>query len=253
MVFYSAIKWSCCLICLISLALRMPPPVFARSTPSSPRSRQVILRRQAALQSLLADRGFYWGAPIYVRLFKAEKILEIWLRDGHRFRRFRQYPVCTYGGKGLGPKTAQGDGRAPEGFYFVGPRQMNPNSRYHLAFNVGYPNAYDRSHHRTGGHLMIHGRCVSIGCFAMTNALMEEIYVLADAALRHGQPFFRVHIFPFVMTERNMLRYANKRWNSFWLNLKQGYDWFARNNDNPPDVAVTDGLYRFRDSMSYTE
>ena len=196
-------KWGCCLICL-AISLPSPAPAPARNIPTSPRSRQALVRRQSPLKASLADRGLHWGAPIYIRLFKAEKILEVWLRKGARFKLFRQYPVCTYGGRGVGPKTRQGDGRAPEGFYFVAPRQMNPFSRYHLAFDLGYPNAHDRSHRWSGGHIMVHGRCVSIGCFAMTDAAMEEIYTLADAALRCGQPFFRVHVFPFVMTARNL-------------------------------------------------
>ena len=53
---------------------------------------------------------------------------------------------------------------------------MKPNSNYHLAFNLGYPNAYDKAQRRTGEFLMIHGKCKSVGCYAMTDALIEEIY-----------------------------------------------------------------------------
>jgi murein L,D-transpeptidase YafK len=238
-------KWCRCLACLMML---FATPVLARSIPDSYRSRQAVLRRQAPLRASLVDHGFQWGAPVFIRLFKAENLMEVWLYHGNRFKLFRQYPVCTYGGLGPGPKTRQGDGRAPEGFYYVAPRQMNPYSSYHLAFNVGYPNAYDRCRKRTGSHIMVHGRCVSIGCFAMTDQAMEEIYTLTDAALRSGQRFFRVHIFPFVMSQANMSRYRSNRWFGFWMNLKEGYDWFFRNNCNPPDVGVAKGRYRFRHS-----
>ena len=236
-------KWGCWLLCL---AISFPAQVLAGNVPSSVRSRQAILRRQAPLRQALVREGLQWGAPVFIRVFKAEKILEVWLRQAAAFKLFRQYPICTYGGLGVGPKTRQGDGRAPEGFYHVGPRQMNPYSRFHLAFNIGYPNTFDRSHKRTGGHLMVHGGCASIGCFAMRNAAMEEIYTLADAALRHGQAFFRVHIFPFVMSQDNMLRFSDKHWDPFWRNLKEGYDWFVRNKSVPPDVSAVDGRYRFR-------
>lgn len=213
--------------------------------PAGRRLQQAMERQRPILERSLAARGFDWGAPIHLRIFKAENRLELWMKRGGRFLRFRSYSICSYGGKGLGPKTRQGDGRAPEGFYFVGPRQMNPNSRYHLAFNLGYPNAYDQRHGRTGSALMVHGRCISIGCFAMTDRAMEEIYILADAALNHGQPFFRVHIFPFRMTERNLRQHRTSPWFGFWCNLKTGYDWFAAHGNRPPDVTVAGRRYAF--------
>jgi hypothetical protein len=99
----------------------------------------------------------------------------------------RSFRICTYGFRGLGPKIRQGDGKAPEGFYRVAPEQMNPASNFHLAFNLGYPNRFDRHYGRTGSALMVHGSCVSIGCYAMTDNGIEEIYALADAAFRNGQ------------------------------------------------------------------
>ena len=121
---------------------------------------------------------------------------------------------------------------------------MNPNSRFHLSFNLGYPNAYDRAHGRTGSALMVHGANVSIGCFAMTDPKIEEIYALCDAALRNGQAFFRVHSFPFRMTQPNMDKHRDSRWFDFWNNLKTGYDWFEKNG-NPPDDSVKDKRYVF--------
>jgi murein L,D-transpeptidase YafK len=193
-------------------------------------------------------RGFNWGTPIFIRIFKAERILEVWLKKPSGFERFRSFSICTYGGKGLGPKLRQGDGRAPEGFYFVTPDRMNPFSRFHLAFNLGYPNRYDRSHGRTGSALMVHGSCISIGCFAMTNPTMETIYTLADAALRNGQPFFRVHIFPFRMNHSNMHHHRRSLWIGFWRNLKDGYDWFAEHRHTPPNVILDNGRYCFETS-----
>ena len=194
----------------------------AQEIPSSSRSREAISRVKPKLQQELSGAKFNWGDPIFVRIFKKPQELEIWLRDGTGFRLFKTYKICTYGWRSLGPKTGQGDGRAPEGFYYVLPRQMNPLSSFHLSFNLGYPNTYDRIHGRTGSALMVHGSCVSIGCYAMTDKGIEEIYALADAALGSGQRFFRVHIFPFRMTNKNMNEHKTSKWLKFWKNLKEG-------------------------------
>ena len=156
---------------------------------------------------------------------------------------FRTYDICAGSGD-LGPKLKEGDLQCPEGFYYTGPNDLNPLSSFHLSFNIRYPNAYDRELERTGSAIMIHGACVSIGCFAMTNERIEEIYALADAALRCGQPFFRVHVFPFRMTDQNMERHHGSEWRSFWDNLREGYDHFEK-EWRPPDVCVASGSYVF--------
>ncbi len=161
----------------------------AQEIPSSARSRAVISRVKPKLQSEFSRAGFNWGTPIFIRIFKEINELEICLKDRENFRLFKTYKICTYGWRSLGPKIRQGDGRAPEGFYYVLPRQMNPVSNFHLSFNLGYPNAYDKIHGRTGSALMVHGSCVSIGCYAMTDKGIEEIFTLADASLRNGQAF----------------------------------------------------------------
>ena len=119
---------------------------------------------------------------------------------------------------------------------------MNPNSKFYLAFNLGYPNAYDRSWNRTGEALMVHGKCKSAGCYAMTDALAEEIYGLAREAFRGGQTSFDVHAFPFRMTNENMVRHAKSEWRGFWRTLKEGYDYFevAR---QVPTIAVCNRRY----------
>jgi TatA/E family protein of Tat protein translocase len=113
------------------------------------------------------------GSGRALRIFKAEKRLELWLQgaDG-RYALFRGYDICKYSG-GLGPKIREGDRQAPEGFYRVGKLQLNPNSRHHVAFNLGFPNAYDRQLGRTGSALMVHGGCTSIGCYAITDEKVD--------------------------------------------------------------------------------
>ena len=213
--------------------------------PAGNRAEAAAARVTPALKSALAAQGLSFGAPVFLRVFKEERRLELWLRkDDGTYALFRTYPVVAMSGS-LGPKLAEGDGQAPEGFYFVPPRAMKPDSTYHLAFNLGFPNDYDRAHGRTGSFLMVHGNEVSIGCFAMTDPKIEEIYTLCDAALKNGQPFFRVHCFPFRMTPARMAKAAGEPWVEFWNNLREGYDWFEREKV-PPEVAVEGGRYVFK-------
>jgi murein L,D-transpeptidase YafK len=189
----------------------------------------------------LAAHGLALGAPVFIRIFKREFELELWMKRDGRFHRFAIYPICRWSG-GLGPKLAEGDWQAPEGFYTVDARALNPNSRWHRSFNLGFPNAFDRAHQRTGSYLMVHGGCGSIGCFAMTDAVIDEIWRVVTAALKQGQARFHVHIFPFRMAEENLARRASARWVTFWRDLKSGYDAFEATR-LPPRITVCDGRY----------
>ena len=191
---------------------------------------------------LLGKKGMDPQAPIFIRIFKEDSELEIWkLKSDGRFYHFKTYPICNWSGE-IGPKLKEGDRQAPEGFYSVSREQMNPDSKYHLAMNLGYPNAYDRAHGRTGEFLMIHGRCKSAGCYAMTDALMEEIYAIARDAFLGGNDTFEVHAFPFRMTEANMARRLSHPAYAFWSTLKEGYDYFELTRQLPA-VAVCNRHY----------
>lgn len=195
------------------------------------------------LKKVLHDKDLEWGAPVFIRIFKEERELELWIQKEDTFRKFRTYPIAAMSGV-LGPKLAEGDKQAPEGFYYVPPTMMNPRSLYHLSFNIGFPNAYDRSHGRTGSLIMVHGDQRSIGCFAMTDPKIEEIYTLCAAAFQEGQPFFRVHCFPFRMTSERMLAAKGHPWEAFWKNLQEGYRWFE-DKKSPPNVEFEAGSYLF--------
>jgi len=127
----------------------------------------------------------------------------------------------------------------------VAKQQLNPNSRMHLSFSLGFPNAYDRGKGRTGSFLMVHGGCSSIGCYAVTDKVVDEIWALVTAALDNGQERIPVHAFPFRMTERNLSLRQGYKWSGFWTDLKTGYDLFERSH-LPPVVSVCDGHYVFQ-------
>ena len=201
--------------------------------------------RGADRAKLIADmtaKDMDLQSPILVRLFKQEAELEIWKQDrAGRFALLKTYPICRWSGQ-LGPKQREGDRQAPEGFYTVKPAQMNPASNYHLAFNLGYPNAFDRANGRTGSFLMVHGSCVSIGCFAMTDGVIEEIWTLMQAAFEGGQKAVDVHVFPFAMTEDNLAAQWGSEHLPFWASLAPAWTQFEA-TARVPDVKVSGKAY----------
>ena len=211
--------------------------------PSSDKSQDVYRRIAPKLIREMKKIDASLGDPVFVRIFKKEKRLEIWLRQGLTYTLFKSYSICHHSGD-LGPKIKEGDKQSPEGFYTVGASQLNPNSDYHLSFNLGFPNEYDRSHKRTGSLLMVHGRCSSVGCFAMADFRMDEIYAIIESAIISGQHQVPVHIFPFRMTRANMAAHSSSKWTFFWENLKEGYDYFEGHR-SPPLVIVQDKRYQF--------
>ncbi len=154
---------------------------------------------------------------------------------------FRTYPIATYSGQ-LGPKQREGDFQAPEGFYNIVTSRLNPASNYHLAFNIGYPNAFDRHHQRNGSLIMIHGDEVSVGCFAMTDPIIEEIYLIIAAALQNGQAEVPVHSFPFRMKPERLQAAASSPWHDFWQSLRPAYDHFEKSH-RLPQIITTAGHY----------
>jgi murein L,D-transpeptidase YafK len=182
--------------------------------------------------------------PVFIRIFKESSELEVWKQQrDKKYALLKTYNICKWSGK-LGPKVAEGDRQAPEGFYTVTPGQMNPKSSYYLAFNIGYPNAFDRSLGRTGSHLMVHGACSSAGCYSMTDEDAGELFALARDSFRGGQRSFQIQAFPFRMTPENMAKHADSPHMAFWKNLKTGYDHFEITRI-PPKVDVCGKKYVF--------
>lgn len=190
------------------------------------------------------SKGMKKTSPIMMRIFKEESILEVWKQKNNgKYDLIASYDICKWSGE-LGPKYMEGDRQAPEGFYAVTPAQMNPHSQYHLAFNIGFPNTYDRANGRTGQHLMVHGDCSSAGCYSMTDEQIEEIYAFARDAFAGGQSAFQIQAYPFRMTPQNMARYKDDPNFEFWNTLKVGYDHFEITRQ-PPKVDVCERQYQF--------
>ena len=196
------------------------------------------------LKTKMAFKGMEESSPIMIRIFKQESELEVWKEtNSGEYGLLTTFEICAWSGE-LGPKFKEGDRQAPEGFYAVNKNLMNPNSNYHLAFNLGFPNTFDRSKNRTGSHLMVHGHCSSRGCYAMENKPIESIYALAREALKGGQESFQVQAFPFHMTAKNLAPHYESKHLEFWKNIKDGYDHFNITK-KPPKVDVCGGQYVF--------
>ena len=198
------------------------------------------------LNERLADKGVKLGAPVLLRVFKSESEFEVWIRkDDASYVLFATYPVCHWSGT-LGPKLREGDKQTPEGFYTVTRAQMRHIGRWPRSLNLGFPNVFDQVQARNGSHILVHGGCSSVGCFAMTNAVVEEIYGFVEKAVAGGQTYVPVHVFPFRMSEANLALQKDSPWQPFWANLKEGYD-FVERAKRPPRISVCDSRYKFQD------
>ncbi len=227
---------------------------FTRSQLRNPRVLRARLNARLNVKRLFhSARLPYPAAEIFLRAFKRERELELWARslDSETFTLLKTYDVCALSGE-LGPKRRQGDRQVPEGFYQID--LFNPVSEYLLSLHVNYPNDVDRTRPGRGGNLggdiYIHGGCESIGCLAMTNEGIEELYWIAVEARAAGQTRIPVHIFPARLDEDGFGRlvesYAGQtQLAMFWANLKPGYDYFEQHRRLPRVTAGADGRYRF--------
>ena len=196
------------------------------------------------LAAEIDNRNMPRESPILVRVFKEESELEVWKQDAQgKYALLKTYPICRWSGE-LGPKIKMGDRQAPEGFYSIGPGQMNPNSNYYLAFNLGFPNAYDKANDFTGDFLMVHGDCSSAGCYAMTDEQIQEIYALGRDSFLGGQKAFQVQAYPFHMTAMNLAKHRDNPAMPFWRMIKEGNDFFEVTKSEP-HIEVCDKHYVF--------
>src|SRR4051812_35691201 len=215
------------------------------STPSLAENARASAPIPAQTLALMTAKNTRPSAPVLIRTYKKEAELEVWKLARHgRYVHIKTFPICRWSGQ-LGPKQTQGDRQAPEGFYPVTRRQLNPNSRYYLSFDTGFPNAYDKAHGASGAYLMVHGTCSSAGCYAMTDKQIGEIYAIARNAFAGGQPAFQFQAYPFRMTAENMVKYRSDPNIGFWRQLKEGSDRFEATGEEPA-VSLSAGRYVFK-------
>ena len=175
---------------------------------------------------------------IMFRLIKTNQELEVWARNqgAGAFALLDRYPLAATSGR-LGPKRRAGDRQVPEGFYEID--RFNPQSEYLLSLGLNYPNAADRAlgEPNPGGDIFIHGGEVTVGCLPITDAGIEEVYLLAVTARAAGQAVIPVHIFPFPLTEAELSRRPASRHQAFWRGLMPGYAYFEQHHQ-PAGLAV---------------
>jgi murein L,D-transpeptidase YafK len=205
--------------------------------------------KEATLKEAFRSKGLAWNSRIFFRVYKTEKELEAWVWSGDSFKLFKKYPICSMSGD-LGRKLKQGDKQVPEGIYRI--NRFNPKSNFYLSLGINYPNGADQivaDAEHPGGDIFIHGDCVSIGCMAMTDDKIKEIYLLANEAKKNGQSEILVHIYPFKMTNANLEIYGKTypQWLLFWQSLKGHYDFFEQHKMYVSDLADDLGNYKFSD------
>jgi murein L,D-transpeptidase YafK len=127
----------------------------------------------------------YPPKSLWFIVLKQEKVLEVWSKQSEKFSLIMTYPVLAAGvNNQTGPKLRRGDGKVPEGFYKL--LNLNPNSHFHLSMKVNYPNLFDlkqaKADNRSdlGGDIFIHGRSISVGCIAVGDEAIEELFVLVN-------------------------------------------------------------------------
>ena len=211
------------------------------------RAIKVAERILPKLREDLAKKGLAPGQPVHLRAFKESSEMELWMQppDSAVWKPHKTWKIARWSGK-LGPKLAMGDLQTPEGFYFTNRESLNPESRFHLSFDINYPNARDRALGLTGNLIMVHGSTSSIGCYAMTDPVIEEIYTLVSMAIGHGQKTVPIHCFPFRMKPRRMKKAEENAEEAgllpFWRQLEPAWRHFEETK-RLPNITNNQGDY----------
>jgi len=129
-------------------------------------------------------RSYNGPAVTLVQVQKAERKMYLL----HNDKVLKSYDIAL-GFQPVGHKQFEGDGKTPEGTYFLS--HKNPRSSYHLSVGISYPNADDVAFAEAagkppGGDIFIHGapdgkpnrRDWTAGCIAVTDREIERIYAM---------------------------------------------------------------------------
>lgn len=227
--------------------LRRPTAWRSRAEAPATRVAEAEAAQRHVVEGLFAQaKVSFPPAQVLLRAFKQEGQLELWAASGaaDKLSLVATYGICAASGE-LGPKRKQGDHQVPEGFYTLS--AYNPASRFHLAMQVSYPNLSDRAlgdRKDPGSEIMIHGRCVSVGCLAMSDERIQELWI-ATTALRNLGGVVHVHIFPARDLAALLADGERAEHHAFWRNLKEGLDLFEARRRLPQVRVEPDGRYRF--------
>jgi len=219
---------------------------------SIPKISELLNRKEDTLMKQFREKNLTWPARyVYIRSFKYDSQLEVWVRNSReeRYKLFKSYKVCALAGT-LGPKRMSGDYQVPEGFYYI--NEFKPRSEYHLSLGLNYPNASDRilsDSSQPGGDIYIHGSCVTTGCIPITDAQIEELYILAAHAKDLGEDFIPVHIFPVNFNNARSVDYLNKylqtfaEYTPFAKSMRSAFYYFEKYREVPFVMVNGKGEY----------
>ena len=211
------------------------------------RSRLAKETKTPIVKQLFADAGVAFPPKqLLLRAYKKELELEVWASSTARgeLTHVTTYGICAGSGK-LGPKRQEGDYQVPEGFYKI--QYLWPQSSYYLSMKVSYPNHSDKilttNKQWPGSDIMIHGACASIGCLAMSDERIQELWAIASPVQTSAG--INVHIFP--TRDREALRShpSHAKHEAFWDNIYQGHDMFVSDKRMPRVSVGWDGRYSF--------
>jgi murein L,D-transpeptidase YafK len=205
-------------------------------------------RHGESIKRHCAEAGVnYPPDELFLRAFKHEGEIEAWgAGDGQPMKLIKTWPLTARSGV-LGPKRREGDRQIPEGCYRV--IIFNPQSNFHLSMGLDYPNAADRVHsdpEKPGYDIYIHGNNISIGCLAIGDDMIEELYLLAvDFRNAHKKDPIPVHIFPVRMqgAEWDELRASHPQHLNFWGELEPIYKAFEESRRVPSVKVDANGTY----------
>lgn len=220
---------------------------------SFPKFKTAIKFHKDSLEKQYQRAQLNWPPKeIYIRSFKFDSQLEVWGRNNKKeaFRLFKTYKICALSGT-MGPKRMDGDFQVPEGFYFI--NSFRPNSNFHMALGINYPNISDRllsDSIKPGSDIFIHGKCVTQGCIPIQDQQIEELYLLAAYAHASGQEFIPVHIFPIRFNNDKDLQFLKKsskdevEYQKFLTKMAYVFHYFEQNRQIPIITVASNGTYQ---------
>jgi murein L,D-transpeptidase YafK len=204
-----------------------------------------VTAKAIELSKAFEEKGLKLGSPVFIRAYKQTSEMELWVEKGARYVIFKTYGICRWSG-GLGPKYYEGDRQSPEGLYRITSADLIINARWDRAMNINYPNSFDVMNGRTGSSILIHGKCGSIGCFAIQDQNVEEVYAAVRAALEGGQAYIPVLSLPFRFAGLAPSKEDTRQMSEFWADLRRADLLFDRDR-LPPSAWICDGRYYFAD------